>query len=172
MLGCRLGAFRRRWVRVRHLRSSGTRVTGKARHRVRKHRRIQPYAWLGAGALTFGVGVALASGSAVAHADSSTGAADHTSSGAASSTGSGASSSAAGGAAARGKKSTAVGFPAATPIAAKHASSSGFRGAPSSFTPNSDPIGDVQSPVPANTVKALARVLITAVGLNPANLAG
>jgi hypothetical protein len=35
-----------------------------------KGRRIQPYAWLGAGAVTLGLGAAMASGAAVAHADS------------------------------------------------------------------------------------------------------
>ena len=34
-----------------------------------KGRRIQPYAWLGAGALTLGLGAAMASGTAIAHAD-------------------------------------------------------------------------------------------------------
>jgi hypothetical protein len=34
-----------------------------------KGRRIQPYAWLGAGAVTLGVGAAMASGAAIAHAD-------------------------------------------------------------------------------------------------------
>ena len=34
-----------------------------------KGRRIQPYAWLGAGAVTLGLGAAMASGVAVAHAD-------------------------------------------------------------------------------------------------------
>ena len=41
---------------------------GKARHR-KASRGAQPYAWLGAGALTLGVGAALAGGTAVAHAD-------------------------------------------------------------------------------------------------------
>lgn len=35
----------------------------------RKGRRIQPYAWLGAGAVTLGLGAAMASGAAIAHAD-------------------------------------------------------------------------------------------------------
>jgi hypothetical protein len=35
-----------------------------------KARRIQPYAWLGAGAVTLGLGAAMASGAAIAHADS------------------------------------------------------------------------------------------------------
>lgn len=34
-----------------------------------KARRIQPYAWLGAGAVTLGLGAAMASGAAIAHAD-------------------------------------------------------------------------------------------------------
>ena len=34
-----------------------------------KGRRIQPYAWLGAGAVTLGLGAAMASGTAIAHAD-------------------------------------------------------------------------------------------------------
>ena len=33
------------------------------------NRRIQPYAWLGAGAVTLGMGVALVGGTAVAFAD-------------------------------------------------------------------------------------------------------
>jgi len=37
---------------------------------VSKHRRIQPYAWLGAGAVTLGMGVAMVGGAAVAIADS------------------------------------------------------------------------------------------------------
>jgi YVTN family beta-propeller protein len=38
------------------------------RHRI-QHRRLKPFAWLGASAITLGVGAALASGSGVAHAD-------------------------------------------------------------------------------------------------------
>lgn len=47
------------------MRHSGS---GQGAHRARRPRR-QPYAWLGAGAVTLGVGAALASGSAVAYAD-------------------------------------------------------------------------------------------------------
>ncbi len=36
-----------------------------------KGRRIQPYAWLGAGAVTLGLGAAMAGGTAIAHADDS-----------------------------------------------------------------------------------------------------
>jgi VCBS repeat-containing protein len=46
----------------------GKTTTG-ARHRALKRRPV-PYAWLGAGAITLGVGAALASGAGVAHADS------------------------------------------------------------------------------------------------------
>jgi YVTN family beta-propeller protein len=42
----------------------------KARHRAAQHRRSQASTWLGAGALTLGVGAALASGSGTAYADS------------------------------------------------------------------------------------------------------
>ena len=45
-----------------------------SRNHPRKHRRIEPYAWLGAGALTLGLGAGLASFPAVAHADDSSGA--------------------------------------------------------------------------------------------------
>ena len=47
-----------------------SRKTNSMVRNARGGRRLQPYAWLGAGALTFGVGAALASGTAVAHADS------------------------------------------------------------------------------------------------------
>jgi hypothetical protein len=43
---------------------------GQGRHQVRRR---QPYGWLGAGAVTLGLGAALASGSGVAHADSASG---------------------------------------------------------------------------------------------------
>ncbi len=46
----------------------GTRTT-RGRHRKQSQRRIEPYSWLGAGAVALGVGAALASGSGVAHAD-------------------------------------------------------------------------------------------------------
>lgn len=49
------------------------RQTGSTNRRGGKHRatrrRLQPYAWLGAGAVTLGVGAALAGGTAVAYAD-------------------------------------------------------------------------------------------------------
>jgi hypothetical protein len=41
---------------------------------VSKHRRIQPYAWLGAGAVTLGLGAAMVGGTAVAFADTGAGA--------------------------------------------------------------------------------------------------
>ena len=44
-------------------------IDKKANRQRGKGRRIQPYAWLGAGALTLGLGAAMASGTAVAHAD-------------------------------------------------------------------------------------------------------
>jgi len=43
---------------------------------VAKHRRIPPYAWLGAGAVTLGMGAAMVAGTAVAGADTGTGAPD------------------------------------------------------------------------------------------------
>jgi hypothetical protein len=42
---------------------------GRGRHRRPTHRRTEAFAWLGAGAVTFGIGAALASGSGVANAD-------------------------------------------------------------------------------------------------------
>lgn len=53
-------------------RNSGRITVGKrgGKGRTRQSRRnLQPYGWLGAGALTLGVGAALATGTAVAHAD-------------------------------------------------------------------------------------------------------
>ena len=55
---------------------SGKRGKGSAQrkggvHRVQP-RHLEPYAWLGAGAITLGIGTALASGSGVAHADDTT----------------------------------------------------------------------------------------------------
>jgi hypothetical protein len=44
-------------------------TTGTGVHRAKRGRRIEPYSWLGAGALTLGVGAALAGGSGIAHAD-------------------------------------------------------------------------------------------------------
>lgn len=41
---------------------------GKGRHRKRKHHRLEPYAWLGAGALTMGLGAAALTGAGVAQA--------------------------------------------------------------------------------------------------------
>ena len=41
----------------------------KGRHRARSDQRIARYAWLGAGAVTLGVGAAMASGAGVAAAD-------------------------------------------------------------------------------------------------------
>ena len=38
-------------------------------HATRKHRRLQPYAWLGAGAVTLGIGASLVGGAAVSSAD-------------------------------------------------------------------------------------------------------
>lgn len=70
------------------MRHSGS---GHGAHRARRPRR-QPYAWLGAGAVTLGLGAALASGTAVAHAD--TGASGAGKSTASSSEGSSTSSSA------------------------------------------------------------------------------
>ncbi|NTY59735.1 PecA family PE domain-processing aspartic protease [Mycolicibacterium sphagni] len=46
--------------------------SGTGAHRSRRNRR-QPYAWLGAGAVTLGIGAALAGGSAVAYADTGAG---------------------------------------------------------------------------------------------------
>jgi len=43
--------------------------SGRGRHRIRPARRIQPYAWLGAGVVTLGVGAALSVGSGVAYAE-------------------------------------------------------------------------------------------------------
>lgn len=39
------------------------------RHRAKRRGRIEPYSWLGAGAITFGVGAAMLTGAGVAHAD-------------------------------------------------------------------------------------------------------
>lgn len=50
-------------------RNKATDGTYGARHRVRQHRRIEPYAWLGAGAVTLGIGAAALAGSGVAYAD-------------------------------------------------------------------------------------------------------
>lgn len=50
--------------------------------RTRARRRIQPYAWLGAGAVTVGMGAALIGGTAVAFAETGSDAGDHTSVGA------------------------------------------------------------------------------------------
>ena len=44
-------------------------IDKKANRQRGKGRRIQPYAWLGAGAVTLGLGAAMASGTAIAHAD-------------------------------------------------------------------------------------------------------
>ena len=41
---------------------------GKGRHRKQKHHRLEPYAWLGAGALTMGLGAAALTGAGVAQA--------------------------------------------------------------------------------------------------------
>jgi hypothetical protein len=57
---------------MRHSDSGQARRVGK--HRARPHRR-QPYAWLGAGAVTLGIGAVLAGGSAVAYADTGAGSA-------------------------------------------------------------------------------------------------
>ena len=52
-------------------RSSGSQKFGPQKFGRQKFgRRIQPYAWLGAGAVTLGLGVAMASGAGVAYADS------------------------------------------------------------------------------------------------------
>lgn len=42
---------------------------GAARRRAHKHRRIEPYAWLGAGAVTLGIGAATLTGAGIAVAD-------------------------------------------------------------------------------------------------------
>ena len=44
-------------------------MSRRARHQSRTGRRLEPFAWLGAGAVTLGMGAALAGGPAVAHAD-------------------------------------------------------------------------------------------------------
>ena len=44
-------------------------MTTRGSRSVSKHRRIQPYAWLGAGAVTLGMGAAMVGGTAVALAD-------------------------------------------------------------------------------------------------------
>lgn len=49
------------------------RASGNRRGRHVAARRIEPYAWFGAGAVTFGVGAALLSGAGVAHADNTEG---------------------------------------------------------------------------------------------------
>ncbi|MDN4522701.1 hypothetical protein JN086_29070 [Mycolicibacterium austroafricanum] len=43
----------------------------RGRHRTRRPRRLQPYAWLGAGAVGFGLGAAALTGAGAAHADES-----------------------------------------------------------------------------------------------------
>ncbi len=50
------------------MRQTGSTNGSGGKHRA-KRRRLQPYAWLGAGAVTLGVGAALAGGTAVAYAD-------------------------------------------------------------------------------------------------------
>ncbi|KDF02028.1 hypothetical protein Y900_024640 [Mycolicibacterium aromaticivorans JS19b1 = JCM 16368] len=52
--------------------TAGQRNTARAKNRTVKRAR-RPYLWLGAGAVAFGVGAAVASGSAAAHADSAVG---------------------------------------------------------------------------------------------------
>ena len=49
-------------------------MTTRASQSVSKHRRIQPYAWLGAGAVTLGLSAAMVGGTAVAFADTGAGA--------------------------------------------------------------------------------------------------
>lgn len=51
------------------MRQTGSTNARGGQHRVRR-RRLQPYAWLGAGAVTLGVGAALVGGTGVAYADS------------------------------------------------------------------------------------------------------
>jgi len=48
-------------------------MTTRGSRSVSKHRRIQPYAWLGAGAVTLGMGAAMVGGTAVAFADTGAG---------------------------------------------------------------------------------------------------
>lgn len=47
-------------------------MSRRARHQSRTGRRLEPFAWLGAGAVTLGMGAALAGGPAVAYADDTT----------------------------------------------------------------------------------------------------
>lgn len=53
-------------------RSRSATQRGGTKASARHGRRVEPYAWLGAGAVTFGIGAALAGGAAVAHADADT----------------------------------------------------------------------------------------------------
>lgn len=57
---------------VSHPVASCTSGRSKGRHRKKTHR-IQPYTWLGAGAITLGVGAALVSGAGIAHAEEESG---------------------------------------------------------------------------------------------------
>ncbi|CAN5371954.1 hypothetical protein BH10ACT9_BH10ACT9_27230 [soil metagenome] len=130
---------------VHRTRKLAQRAGKRGRHRAQPARR-QPYAWLGLGAVTFGVGAALASGSGIAHADAS-GSADSSS---AHSTGT---SRDAG---------TNAGHKSSSRTAADESDGRSLRGADPGANPDSAEAGTKGSTAPTRSDRAASRSVETA----------